>query len=341
VNRVALIGCGTIAENGHLPVLLEHPRFAVAAVCDERRERAELLASRAGGVPSYVDWRELLEHEDVDVAVLALPPETSPEIAVDCLGRGLHVLDEKPLAATVEAGRRLARVVAESAGVYQVGFVLRFGDLVREVSRLSRAIGTPSRTHVAVFDERLDRAEVAHLERIKGFLRNSSAMTHEGSHVIDYAGLWNPSPWARVRAVADCTEADFEGPNLWHATIDLSDGSVLEVEIGWLLPEIPRSFVTIEGPNGRLDLDIVSGVGRRQIEGDSSMIMLSPMVPEWSRQYDAFARAIQRGKPEVATVEDGLRALEVTAACEEARRTGAEIARREFRPSRTHKKRSI
>ncbi|MFH1923220.1 MAG: hypothetical protein ABIP48_25440 [Planctomycetota bacterium] len=54
-------------------------------------------------------------------------------------------------------------------------------------------------------------------------------MTHEGSHVIDYASLWNPAPWTRVRATAERTEPDLDGPNVWHATIDLAGGSALEV----------------------------------------------------------------------------------------------------------------
>ncbi len=329
MNRVALIGCGAIAESGHLPTLRDHPQFAVAAVCDHRRDRAKLLGHQAGDVPWYQDWQELFESEEVDAAVLALPPEVSPGVVVGCLERGLHVLDEKPLAATVSDGRRVARAVAKSQGIFQVGFVLRYGDLVREVSRVARAIGTPSRTHVAIFDERLNRADREHLERINGFLRNSSAMTHEGSHVIDYARLWNPSPWTRVRARADRTELDFDGPNHWRAKIDLADGSLLEVEIGWLLPDLPPCSISIEGPHGRLHLNLGNGAGRRWIEGDSASLALPPMAPEWGRQYDAFALAIERGRAEGATIDDALHALEVTTACEESRRTGGEVVRRD------------
>ncbi|MCA1686076.1 MAG: Gfo/Idh/MocA family oxidoreductase [Planctomycetia bacterium] len=322
MNRVALIGCGAIAEVGHLPALSCHPDFTIAAACDTRPDRAGLLARVAGGVPAYVDWRELLDREGVDAAVLALPPEASPEVAIECLRRGIPVLDEKPLAAAVGDGRRVAHAVAESGGVFQVGFVLRYGDSVREVARMAEAVGSPMKIRVAVFDERLDRSDVTHFGRMQGFLRGSSAMTHEGSHVVDYAGLWNPSPWVRLHASAECTEPDFEGPNLWHAEIDLADGSTLDVEIGWLLPDPPPCRVAIEGPNGQLALDPTTGLGRWRIGAESGTLALSPLSPEWGRQYDAFSEAIRRGRAVVATVDDGLRALEVTAACEESARTG-------------------
>lgn len=315
--RIGLIGCGAVAESGHMPTLLRRPDFAPAAVCDVRPEHAARLARAAGGVPAYTDWREMLDREPLDAVTLALPPEVSPDVAVECLTRGLPVLDEKPLASSIADGRRVAQAVARG-GVYQVGFVLRHGDWVREVGRLAREIGTPARTRVAVFDERLDRADVEHFGRIQGFLADSSAMTHEGSHIVDYASLWNPSPWTRVVAEASRTEPDLRGPNRWRSTFDLADGSTLEVEIGWLLAELPPCSVTIEGPHGRLELDPVAGAGRWEVDGKQGVLALPPLAPEWDRQYEAFASAIARGRAEVSTIDDGLRALEATLAAEAA-----------------------
>ena len=325
--RVGLIGCGAVAESGHMPALLRRRDLRPAAVCDVRPGHAARLASAAGGVPAFADWRDMLDAGGLDAVALALPPEVSPDVAVECLRRGLPVLDEKPLASTLADGRRVAETVANTGGVYQVGFVLRHGDWVREVAARARAIGAPSRTRVAVFDERLDRSDVEHFGRIQGFLASSSAMTHEGSHVIDYASTWNPSPWARVRAEARRTEPDLLGPNRWKAAFDLADGSTLEVEIGWLLDRLPPCSVSIEGPRGRLDLDPVSGRGRWEIAGEGGTLALPPMAPEWDRQYDAFAAAIARGSAEVSTIEDGLRALEATLAAEAAARSGSPVDR--------------
>jgi predicted dehydrogenase len=43
VYSIALIGCGDVAEQGHLPAILEDPQFRLTAVCDVNRSRAELL----------------------------------------------------------------------------------------------------------------------------------------------------------------------------------------------------------------------------------------------------------------------------------------------------------
>src|SRR5437763_762150 len=100
--RVALVGCGDIAEKGHVPSLLAHPRFELVAVCDVRPERAALLARLAGGVAALSDYRALLDRADVDAAVLALHPEVSVGVAIDLLRAGKGVLDEKPMATSLE-----------------------------------------------------------------------------------------------------------------------------------------------------------------------------------------------------------------------------------------------
>jgi predicted dehydrogenase len=324
---VGLIGCGDVAEYGHAPTIQRHDRFRLAAVCDLNPQRAKLLAARAGGVPIYTDWRELVAREKLDAAVLALPPEVSPDVVAGCLERKLAVLDEKPLAANLSDGRRLADLVAESGCVYQAGFVLRYGDWVREIRRLSATFGLPMKIRAEVYDERLDPGNEIHYSRIQGFLKNSSALTHEGSHVIDYVSLWNPSEWTSVSAFAQQTKPSFAGPNVWTAQIELADLSTLHVKVAWLLPELPHSTITVEGPAGRLHFDCITGRGEYEVEDERQIISLRPVAAEWNRQYDVFANAIERGVADFATAYDALRALEVTAACERSARTGKIITR--------------
>src|SRR5579864_8798968 len=128
--RVALVGCGAIAESGHVPSLLVHERFRLVAVCDVRAERAKLLAQQAGGAETLTDYRQLLERRDIQAVVLALHPQVSVPAAIAFLERGLAVLDGKPLAATLEDGRCLAATVAKTRGVYQIGFVMRYCKVI-------------------------------------------------------------------------------------------------------------------------------------------------------------------------------------------------------------------
>jgi hypothetical protein len=58
-------------------------------------------------------------------------------------------------------------------------------------------------------------------------------------------------------------------------------------------------------------------------------LKLPSMAQEWDRQYAVFVNSIRRGTVTEATVEDGPRALEITAACETSARTGAAVLHHE------------
>ena len=62
--------------------------------------------------------------------------------------------------------------------------------------------------------------------------------------------------------------------------------------------------MSIEGPGGRLELDPITGVGRWWIGAEQGRLALPPLAPEWDRQYDAFAEAIDRGAATTATLAD-------------------------------------
>ena len=328
---VALGGCGDVAESGHLPTILNHGAFRLTAVCDLDRDRAEKFSRVAGGVPAYTQWRELLANEQqLDGVVLALPPEVSTEVVVESLRRKLAVLDEKPLAASLAEGQRLQRAVEQYGGVYQLGFVLRYGDWVERIRHEAAGLGQPLQICVEVYDERLNPLDPGHSARIQSFIQNSSAMAHEGSHVVDYVALWNDSPWSTASAVTQQTSTAFPGPNIWNAQVGFENGSTLKVKIAWLLPELPHSTVTLVGSEGRLHFDCVTGVGQVESGSQERTFTTEPLAPHWMRQYDEFSAANVAGRAMPATVNDGLRALETTAACELSAQLGAVVTPREL-----------
>ena len=90
---IAIIGFGKIAEDEHVPSIEANPRFRLAASSSR---------SGKGPEPAFKDWRELIEQvEGLQAAAITTPPKPRYEIARACLEAGLHVLLEKPPAATL------------------------------------------------------------------------------------------------------------------------------------------------------------------------------------------------------------------------------------------------
>lgn len=107
--RLALVGIGKIAQDQHIPALRADRSFELVAA-----------VSRSGGIenlPCFTDIGDLLESGiEVDAVSLATPPQGRHAIARAALDAGLHVMLEKPPAATVSEVADLA-ARASNAGV--------------------------------------------------------------------------------------------------------------------------------------------------------------------------------------------------------------------------------
>lgn len=140
---IGIVGCGRASAELHLPALSRVDAAHVVALADVNPERLRMLGERYGIKARFKDHRELLARTDVDAVLVAVPPSQHAEVGLDVLGAGKHLLMEKPLAANMHEGRRLARAAAAANVCVAVGHNLRCHRLIRQAKDQlnARAIG--------------------------------------------------------------------------------------------------------------------------------------------------------------------------------------------------------
>src|SRR5262245_20687103 len=113
--NVGIVGLGRSGSDIHAQTVKKlKSLFTVCAVADSdparRREAMEQLGCRA-----HPDLSGLLDDPDVDLVVLATPSHVHAEQTIESLGRGKHVVCEKPMALSIsDADRMIA--AAEKGG---------------------------------------------------------------------------------------------------------------------------------------------------------------------------------------------------------------------------------
>ena len=120
--KVLLVGLGRWGEK-HLRVLGElGVELWVADVSPERRA----FAVKTGVAPERAveDFRQALPH--VSAVDIVTPADNHLALAGECLRAGHDCFIEKPLTLTVDEGRRLAEIVAQTNRILQVGHIFRF-----------------------------------------------------------------------------------------------------------------------------------------------------------------------------------------------------------------------
>ncbi len=114
--NVGVIGAGWWATFAHIPAIVSHPRACLLAVQCRTQEKADRVANDFGAKHALTDYEMLLDLPDLDAVVIATTPNMHYAQAKAALGRGKHVLLEKPMTFTVAEARELCDL-AEAKGV--------------------------------------------------------------------------------------------------------------------------------------------------------------------------------------------------------------------------------
>jgi predicted dehydrogenase len=88
------------------------PGVVIAAVADPVADGREKAAARSGALRQYADYREMLQKEDPDIAVIGLRHLDQRVAMAEAIGKlRAHVLMEKAVAATLEDGDAMIRAL--------------------------------------------------------------------------------------------------------------------------------------------------------------------------------------------------------------------------------------
>jgi predicted dehydrogenase/nucleoside-diphosphate-sugar epimerase len=135
--RMALVGCGAVAEKCHLHTLGASPSIEVVALVDSAPGRAAALAA-SYSIPQAIDDYRLLG-DGIDCALVAVPNALHAPVAACLLERGIHVLVEKPLAVDLPQCDRMIEAAAAGHALLGVAMVLRFTAHARQVREILAA----------------------------------------------------------------------------------------------------------------------------------------------------------------------------------------------------------
>lgn len=149
--KVAVIGCGTIANSAHIPSYMANEEAEIKYFCDIIPERAEVAVEKYGCGTAIVDYHDALADPEVEAISVCIPNNVHPLITMDALRAGKNVLCEKPAARTYAEALEMQKVQHETGKVLNIGVVNRFNDGVNTIRRIiaSSELGTIHHVYVS------------------------------------------------------------------------------------------------------------------------------------------------------------------------------------------------
>lgn len=134
--KVAVIGCGAIANSAHIPSYLNNPDAEIKYFCDIIPERAQKAVEKYGCGTAIIDYHDALNDPEIEAVSVCTPNNMHPVIAIDALRAGKNILCEKPAARTYAEALEMQKVQHETGKVLNIGVVNRFNNGVNVIKNI-------------------------------------------------------------------------------------------------------------------------------------------------------------------------------------------------------------
>ena len=320
--RVAVIGVGSMGFN-HLRVYSELEGVQLAGVSDVSPERLKAITDRFA-VPTYSDYRELFEKEKPEAVSITVPTSDHEEVATFALKAGAHILVEKPIAASVEEGKRIIALAKETKRLLMIGHIIRFNPAIQSLKK------------------RLDNGDLGRIFQIfcrragpfPARIRDVGVVIDLAPHDVDIMRFLTGLNPIRVYAETE-QQIHTNHEDLLFGLLRFPGGLTGALELNWLTPKKIRETLVL-GEKGLFYVDDLlqdlffyenaqaSGelwsplnTLRGVSEGPMTRFELQKQEP-LKAELKAFLNAIENGSPVPVSGEDGLEALRLSLALVES-----------------------
>lgn len=312
--NAAVIGVGAMGKN-HARVYDEIDNIKLVAVADPNEKDGKKIAKKHG-CKWYADYKEMIKKEKLDLVSVAVPTQHHALVAIDCLNKKIHCLVEKPIASSVEEGKKVIAAAKKNNVKLMIGHIERFNPAVIELKK-------------RMDNKELGKVFKIDVHRVGPFpfrIRDVGVVIDLATHDIDIMRYLTGSEVARLYAETEM-KIHTSNEDLLSGLLKFRNGAICNFNINWLTPtKIRKLYIT--GEKGMFvvnylnqDLyfyeneethnhieyaDIMRGVS----EGKMVKFFVNKKEP-LRAELEHFIGCVEHDKKPLIKGEDGLEALRI------------------------------
>ena len=337
--RLGIIGVGNMGRS-HINNWAKGltPEIDITAVCDIDETKFAAAREKIPGVPCFKNATDLFASGLCDAVLIATPHYIHPDLTMEAMKAGLHVMSEKPAGVYTKQVRELIEFTKTSDKTYAIMFNQRTNCLYRKMKELidSGKYGQMKRVSWIITDWfRTQQYYDSGAWRATWSGEGGGVMLNQCPHQLD---LWQWLCGMPVKIRAFCHEGK------WH-DIEVEDDVTIYAEYangatGTFItttgdcPGTNRLEITLDGAkllcdmsspyssepalwiyelNGSTEAQIKNAKGGFEaLSGAWRKVETDGQNPQHVGVLNAFAAHILRGEPLVAEGAEGIRGLEIS-----------------------------
>lgn len=305
--RVAMVGCGAIAEWHWNALRAGAPRTIVTACVDPDATRAAAMAAKTGGTP-YQSLTEVLAGDTADAVAIMVPHHLHEALVLEAFGAQRHVLLEKPMATEPNACQRILAAAQTAGTVFMLAENAQYWPGVIRAKQLldEGAIGTLVTARAWCSMPFMPQFYARDGWRFSLAAAGGGVAMDAGSHFLRPLRMWC-GELVDVVAVTGRPQPDMEGESLCRALCRFDSGivasfdAVLGVAAGATVPRFQITGTTGEIVIDATDVRLVGSQG-----GAGASMGASAYLKSYEGEWRDFESAVLDGTPLAASAAYGL-----------------------------------
>lgn len=318
--RIGIVGCGLIGQKRAKAL---GPAHSVVAVADVDSGRAGRLAASYPGCTAYTDWRQVVEHSQVELVIVSTTNDMLTPVSLAAVQLGKPVLVEKPGARNAAELRPLVAAASASTTPVKVGFNHRFHPAFLKAREIWESGELGPLMYIRARYGHGGRPGYDKEWRADPKIAGGGELLDQGVHLIDLS-RWFAGDFSQVNGHV--------GTYFWDMPVE---------DNGFMLLKTPQkqvAFLAVSCTDWKniFSFELFGRDGKLQIDGlggsyGPETLTYYKMLPEmgppptfawqwpmedksWSAEFDYFADCIAQGRMPEGNLHDALKALEVVQA---------------------------
>ena len=338
--RIGIIGTGGMARQ-HARNFKAAVGCRVAACADIVPGKAKAFAETHGIPASYEDYGEMLAREKLDAVSIVTIDSVHAPAALAAIGRGLHVMCEKPLADSVANARKMARAAGRAGIITAVNFSWRNPPASQKAAQIASSGALGELRHIEghylqCWLTQDWQTSPPLLWRLSSRHGSMGVLGDIGVHILDLVTFIAGDI---SELACELTIFDKGVKRIGKYVFDVNDSmlTIARFKNGargtlnatrWAKGCGNSVALRVHGTRGALDLDL-ERPPEEQLKvslgkGLNALKWSAVKCPPAPNQQARFVRAITTGKQGQTSFEGGLKIQEyLEACCKSARRNGA------------------
>jgi predicted dehydrogenase len=348
LHKIAIIGCGRISFKHVEAITDNNDELELVAVCDVVEDRAVEKADeyvKLGGKTKpvvFTDYKKLLAEIKPDIVTLATESGYHPQIAVDAMEAGAHVICEKPMALSVKDADWMIDTAEKCGKKLAVSFQNRFNSPVVKTREALEA-GRFGKMMHGMVQVRWNRNEGYYSQAPwRGTWKlDGGTLMNQCTHGIDLLQWMMNSPVKRVHGVTRRYQRPIEAEDFGSAILEFEDGSVGMIEgTANIFPTNLNETLSLFGDSGSV---VIGGLAVNRFEtwrfadaetvGDTEDTIIDPDAVDpptvygfgHSALFADFIDSIKEGRKPLIDGTEGKKALEIILAIYKSMKDGRPV----------------